>query len=152
MGPEAKLYKKFKKATPNILWHRIENLAIPGMPDALGYTEKFFYFTVEFKVTKSNKVKFSPHQIAYHVAHPYNSFICIEHLGSRSIKLYEGSVVRDLAEHGLELEACASLLEASCNNSDDTKPSVLAIGYILDSRIPARAAVLTFILLFRGRA
>ena len=111
-GPEAKLYQKFKKATPKILWHRIENLAIPGMPDVLGYTEKFFYFTVEFKVTKSNKVKFSPHQIAYHVAHPYNSFICIEHLGSRSIKLYEGSVVRDLAERGLELEACCLGLDA----------------------------------------
>jgi hypothetical protein len=41
-GPEAKLYQKFKKATPKILWHRIENLAIPGMPDVLGYTENFF--------------------------------------------------------------------------------------------------------------
>ena len=56
MGPEAKLFKKFKKATPKILWHRIENMAIPGMPDALGYTENFFYFTVEFKVTKGNKI------------------------------------------------------------------------------------------------
>ena len=54
-GPEAKLYQKFKKATPKILWHRIENLAIPGMPDVLGYTENFFYFTVEFKVTKTSK-------------------------------------------------------------------------------------------------
>jgi Holliday junction resolvase len=63
-GPEAKLYQKFKKATPKILWHRIENLAIPGMPDVLGYTENFFYFTVEFKVTKGNKLRFSPHQIA----------------------------------------------------------------------------------------
>jgi hypothetical protein len=36
MGPEAKLYQKIKKASPNILWNRIENLSIPGMPDALG--------------------------------------------------------------------------------------------------------------------
>jgi hypothetical protein len=112
MGPEAKLYQKFKRATPNILWHRIENIAIPGMPDALGYTEKFFYFTVEFKVTKGNKVRFSPHQIAYHVAHPHNSFICIEALGPGIIKLYEGSAVRDLAERGLELEPCCLGLEA----------------------------------------
>ena len=34
-GPEAKLYQKFKRATPKIIWHRIENLAIPGMPDVL---------------------------------------------------------------------------------------------------------------------
>jgi hypothetical protein len=113
-GPEAKLYQKFKRASKKILWHRIENLAVPGMPDALGYTENFFYFTVEFKVTKGNKVRLSPHQIAYHVAHPHNSFICIEHLGSGTIKLYEGSVVRDLVACGLELEPCSLGLEACC--------------------------------------
>ena len=111
-GPEAKLYQKFKKSNPNIIWNRIENLSIPGMPDALGYTEKFFYFTVEFKVTKGNKVRLSPHQIAYHVAHPYNSFICVQHLGSGTVKLYEGSVVRELAACGLKLEPCSLGLEA----------------------------------------
>ena len=111
-GPEAKLYQKFKKSNPNIIWNRIENLSIPGMPDALGYTGKFFYFTVEFKVTKGNKVRLSPHQIAYHVAHPYNSFICVQHLGSGTIKLYEGSVVRELAACGLKLEPCSLGLEA----------------------------------------
>ena len=111
-GPESKFYQQFKRPTPKIIWHRIENLAVPGMPDALGYTEKFFYFTVEFKVTKGNKVRLSPHQIAYHVAHPHNSFICIEHLGSCTIKLYEGSVVRDLVACGLELEPLCLGLEA----------------------------------------
>ena len=111
-GPEAKLYQKFKKSNPNIIWNRIENLSIPGMPDALGYTEKFFYFTVEFKVTKGNKVRLSPHQIAYHVAHPYNSFICVQHLGSGTVKLYEGSVVRELVACGLKLEPCSLGLEA----------------------------------------
>ena len=111
-GPESKFYKKFKKATPNIIWNRVENLAIPGMPDALGYTEKFFYFTVEFKVTRGNKVRLSPHQIAYHVAHPHNSFICIEALGPGTVKLYEGSVVRDLVACGLKLEPLRLGLEA----------------------------------------
>ena len=114
MGPEAKLYKKIKKATPKILWHRIENIAIPGMPDVLGYTEKFFYFTVEFKVTKGNKLKLSPHQISYHVAHPHNSFILAEHLGSGSLKLYEGEQVRELVACGLALDPCAAELEACC--------------------------------------
>ena len=111
-GPEAKLYQKFKRASKKILWHRIENLAIPGMPDALGYTKNFFYFTVEFKVTRGNTVRLSPHQIAYHVAHPHNSFICIEHLGQGTIKLYEGSVVRDLVSRGLELEPLCLGLDA----------------------------------------
>ena len=112
MGPEAKLYKKFKKATPTILWNRIENLAVPGMPDALGYNKNHFYFTVEFKVTKSNKVRLSPHQIAYHVTHPKNSFICIEALGPGTVKLYEGSVIRELAACGLKLGPCSLGLEA----------------------------------------
>ena len=111
-GPEAQLYQKVKRAHPKILWHRIENIAIPGMPDVLGYTEKFFYFTVEFKVTRGNKLKFSPHQIAYHVAHPHNSFILAEHLGSGSLKLYEGSVIRELAACGLALEPRCLGLEA----------------------------------------
>ena len=111
-GPESKLYQKFKKATPQIIWNRIENLAVPGMPDALGYNKNHFYFTVEFKVTKGNKVRLSPHQIAYHVTHPKNSFICIELLGSGSLKLYEGSVIRELVACGLKLEPCSLGLEA----------------------------------------
>ena len=111
-GPESKLYQKFKKATPQIIWNRIENLAVPGMPDALGYNKNHFYFTVEFKVTKGNKVRLSPHQIAYHVTHPKNSFICIEHLGPGTVKLYEGSVVRELVACGLQLDACSLGLDA----------------------------------------
>ena len=112
MGPEVKLYKKIRKATPTILWNRIENLSVPGMPDTLAYNKNHLYFTVEFKVTRSNKVRLSPHQIAYHVAHPHNSFICIQALGPGIIKLYEGSVVRDLAKRGLELEPLCLGLDA----------------------------------------
>ena len=114
MGPEAKLYKKIKKATPTISWNRIENLAVPGMPDTLAYTKYNHFFTVEFKVTKSNKVRLSPHQVGWHMRHPYNTFICIEHLGSGTVKLYEGSEVRDLVACGLKLEACCLEFESCC--------------------------------------
>jgi hypothetical protein len=114
MGPEAKLYKKFKKATPTISWNRIENLAVPGMPDTLAYTKYNHFFTVEFKVTKGNKVRLSPHQVGWHMRHPYNTFICIEHLGSGTVKLYEGSEVRDLVACGLKLEACCLDFESCC--------------------------------------
>jgi len=112
MGPEAKLYKKFKKATPTISYSRIENLAVPGVPDALGYTKYNQFFTIEFKVAKANKVRLSPHQIAWHMRHPYNTFICIEALGPGTVKLYEGSMVRELAACGLKLEPCSLGLEA----------------------------------------
>ena len=117
-GPEAKLYQKFKRATPKILWHRIENLAVPGMPDVLGYNERKVFFTVELKVTRGNKLRFSPHQIAWHLQHPDNTFILAEALGPRSIKLYKGSVIRDLVACGLELEACCLGLEACCLELD----------------------------------
>ena len=44
--------------------------------------------------------------------HPYNTFICIEALGTGSVKLYEGSEVRELVACGLELEPLCLELEA----------------------------------------
>ena len=115
MGPEVKLYKKLKAFTPQIIWNRIENLSIPGMPDLLGYNTSGTFFTVELKVTKSRKLKFSPHQIAWHVQHPKNSFILAEALGPRTVnrfQMFRGSRIRELAACGLELEACCLGLEA----------------------------------------
>ena len=106
MGPEAKLYKKLKKNTPRIIWNRIENLSILGMPDLLGYNSSGHFFTVELKITRANKLKFSPHQIAFHVAHPKNTFILAEALGPRLVKLFRGSRIRELAACGFKLEAC----------------------------------------------
>ena len=114
MGPEAKLYKKLKQKTPRIIWNRIENLSIPGMPDVLGYNTFGTFFTVELKITRANKLKFSPHQIAFHVAHPKNTFIIAEALGPRSSKLihlFRGSRIKELAACGLKLDACCLGLE-----------------------------------------
>ena len=109
MGAEVKLYKKLKKATPQIIWNRIENLSIPGMPDLLGYNKSGTFFTVELKVTKGRKLKFSPHQIAWHVQHPNNSFILAEALDPRSrnrFQMFRGSRIMELSGRGLELDAC----------------------------------------------
>ena len=112
MAPERKLYQKLKSKTPKIIWNRLENLSLSGTPDLLGYNTSGHFFTVELKVTKSNKVKFSPHQIAFHVKHPRNSFILVEHLGQRSVKLFPGSKIQELEACGLRLEACSLGLEA----------------------------------------
>ena len=111
MGPEAKLYKKLRTKTSRIIWNRIENLSILGMPDLLGYNTFGTFFTVELKVTRANKLKFSPHQIAWHVAHPHNTFILAEALGPRLVKLFRGSRIRELAACGFKLEACCLGLE-----------------------------------------
>ena len=115
MGAEQKLYKKLKAFTPQIIWNRIENLSIPGMPDLLGYNKSGTFFTVELKVTKGRKLKFSPHQIAWHVQHPNNSFILVETLDPRSgnrFQMFRGSRIMELSGRGLELDACCLGLEA----------------------------------------
>ena len=112
MGPEAKFYKYFKSKTPKIIYTRIENTSSLGTPDALCYNANQFYFTLEFKVSKSNKVSLSPHQIAYHVTHPKNSFILVKSLAACTVKLYEGSRVKELAACGLKLEASCLGLDA----------------------------------------
>ena len=114
MGPEAKLYKKIKKNITSISWIRLENNTLLGTPDLLGYNNSGVFFTVELKVTKGNKVRFSPHQISFHVKHPNNTFICIEHLGSGTVKLFRGSQILELEACGFELEACCLSLDA-CN-------------------------------------
>ena len=115
MGEEQKLYKKLKEFTPQIIWNRIENLSLPGMPDLLGYNISGVFFTVELKVTKGRKIRFSPHQIAWHVQHSKNSFILVQALGPRAVNRYQmfsGSRITELVACGLELEACCLGLEA----------------------------------------
>ena len=112
MAPERKLYKKIKKFLPNISWIRLENNSLLGTPDLLACNTSGHFFTVELKVTKSNKVRLSPHQISFHVRHPNNSFILVEALGPCTVKLFRGSRILELAACGLSLEACCLSLEA----------------------------------------
>jgi len=120
VGEEQKLYKKLKEFTPQIIWNRIENLSIPGMPDLLGYNNSGTFFTVELKVTKSRKIRFSPHQIAFHVTHPNNTYILVAALGPRAVNRYQmfrGSRIMELVACGLELRRSSeepSELEACC--------------------------------------
>ena len=117
MGPEQKLYQKLKKSIPEISWIRLENLSLLGTPDLLASNTSGSFFTVELKVTKANKVRFSPHQIAFHLRHPKNTFIMVQALGpctpnTSPISMYRGSRIRELVTQGLKLDACYSGLEA----------------------------------------
>ena len=118
MGPEAKLYKKLRKTSKDISWIRIENISLLGTPDLLGYNNSGHFFTLELKCTAGNKIKFSPHQIAFHVKHQINTYILIEALGQRSSKLFyliPGSRISELVACGLsKLDACSFTLDACC--------------------------------------
>ena len=115
MGPERKFYEKIKKNITSISWIRLENNSLLGTPDLLGYNNSGTFFTVELKVTKSNKVRFSPHEISFHVKHPKNSFIMVQHLGQRSVKLFPGSGIMALESFGLALEPLCLTLDACCS-------------------------------------
>jgi hypothetical protein len=43
LKPERKFWLELKEKTPNIIWNRIENLALPGIPDLLGYNKNHLF-------------------------------------------------------------------------------------------------------------
>ena len=117
MKPETKFWHDIRKNFKNITFTRLENLSSFGTPDLLGYNNNCHFFTVELKVTSGNKIRFSPHQISFHIRHPLNTFILVKKLASSSQKLdeiflYEGKDIQELAASGLSLDACCSGLEA----------------------------------------
>ena len=109
---EANLWRQLENYTPNIHWTRIESWTNSGFPDVIGYTEKRGFFTVELKVTRSNTIKFSPHQKGFHLRHPTNTFILVQAHGQSCPILYPGAAVPELVACGLPLEACSLPLEA----------------------------------------
>ena len=100
MRPERKLYQDLKKNTSQIIWNRIENLSLIGMPDVLGYNNSGHFFTVELKVAKGYSVQFSPHHIAFHLTHPKHTYILIRVASESTLKLFPGSEIRGLSTEG----------------------------------------------------
>ena len=107
MKLESKFYNELKRNTPQITWTRIENTSLLGTPDLLGYNSSGKFFTVELKTTRANKIKFSPHQISFHIRHPKNTFILVKSLGQSDLKLFQGTEIQELVACGFRLEACS---------------------------------------------
>ena len=114
---ERQLWKKFKDESKRISWTRLENWALFGTPDLLGYSDSGTFFTVELKVTTPKKpyfVRLSPHQISFHIKHKKNTFVlvaCSRELGH--FRLYSGSRILELVDLGLKLEPLACGLAPS---------------------------------------
>ena len=108
MKPEVKLWHELKRNTSKIIWTRLENRALFGTPDLLGYPVSGNFFTLELKVTKGNKIIFSPHQISFHVKHNLNTFILVACAPDKGkVRLYPGSGILALQNFGLKLEPLA---------------------------------------------
>ena len=105
INSERDLWRKIKNEITTISWIRIENWALLGTPDLLGYSPNGNFFTLELKFTKSRKVQISPHQVSFHVKHKTNTYVlvaCDPKLGS--FRLYPGSRILELVDSGLKLE------------------------------------------------
>ncbi len=115
--PESKLYADLKKISPQIKWTRLENWALFGTPDLLGYHPHGFFFTLELKVTKRNKVAISPHQVAWHMSHPSSTFVLVHCIHLKQYRLYPGSRIEELFRLGVNLEplVLGSLEDCACH-------------------------------------
>jgi len=112
---ERQLWKKLKNATTSISWTRLENWALFGTPDLLGYTSNGTFFTVELKSTtpkNAESVRFSPHQISFHIKHKKNTFVLVACALDQLVRLYPGSRIRELVDSGTRLEPLACGLDS----------------------------------------
>ena len=119
MKNERDLWRELKRNTTKISWNRLENRSLLGTPDLLGYNSNSTFFTVELKYTSVHKIRFSLHQIAFHVKHENNTFILVGRSPDKGkVCLYPGSEIINLVREGLRLsplacgwDACQLVLE-----------------------------------------
>ena len=110
---EKDLWRELKGIKSKISWTRLENRSLLGTPDLLGYNNSGKFFTVELKVTKGNKIRFSPHQISFHVKHNLNTFILVAcSPDPQLVRLYPGSRILELVRLGTKLEPLACGLDS----------------------------------------
>ena len=113
MKLEKDLWRELKRIKSKISWTRLENRSLLGTPDLLGYNDLGRFFLVELKLTKVNKIRFSPHQIAFFVRHPKNSFVLVACAPDPElVRLYPGSRILELVTSGLKLEPLACGLDS----------------------------------------
>jgi hypothetical protein len=116
---EKDLWRELKRIKSKISWTRLENRSLLGTPDLLGYNDLGRFFTVELKVTKGYQIRFSPHQISFHMKHNLNTFILVAcSPDPQLVRLYPGSRILELVDLGIKLEPlacglaeCVGLLE-----------------------------------------
>ena len=109
---EKDLWRELKGIKSKISWTRLENRSLLGTPDLLGYNDLGRFFTVELKVRSGQSVRFSPHQISFHVKHNLNTFIMVACSPDKGkVRLYPGHRILELVDSGLKLEPLREGLE-----------------------------------------
>jgi hypothetical protein len=100
------LKKGFSDLPSSIELTRLENCSVPGIPDVLMMDHKKRFHLIELKAHSGNKVRLSPHQIAFGLRHrDANCWLLVKKTGTDSknfeIFLYKSSEAMELFEQGL---------------------------------------------------
>ena len=107
MTTEKNLWLKVKKNLPHDCYAtRIENRMGGGVPD-VHVVWNGLAFWIELKITKVNKIRLSPNQIAWNTKYSLNfglSYILVQRVGEGSLFLFRGDDARELATNGLNTE------------------------------------------------
>ena len=107
MTTEKNLWLKVKKNLPHDCYAtRIENRMDGGVPD-VHIIWNGLAFWIELKLTKANKIRLSPNQIAWNTKYSLNNglaYILAQRGGEGSLFLFRGDDARELAINGLNTE------------------------------------------------
>ena len=107
MTTEKNLWLKVKKNLPHDCYAtRIENRMDGGVPD-VHIIWNGLAFWIELKLTKANKIRLSPNQIAWNTKYSLNNglaYILVQRVGEGSLFLFRGEDARQLAIDGLTME------------------------------------------------
>jgi hypothetical protein len=107
MTTEKNLWLRVKKNLPHDCYAtRIENRMDGGVPD-VHVIWNGLPFWIELKLTKANKIRLSPNQIAWNTKYSLNNglaYILVQRVGEGSLFLFRGEDARELATNGLNTE------------------------------------------------
>ena len=107
MTTEKNLWLKVKKNLPHDCYAtRIENRMDGGVPD-VHIIWNGLAFWIELKLTKANKIRLSPNQIAWNTKYSLNNglaYILAQRVGEGSLFLFRGDDAGELAINGLNTE------------------------------------------------
>ena len=107
MTTEKNLWLRVKKNLPHDCYAtRIENRMDGGVPD-VHVIWNGLAFWIELKLTKANKIRLSPNQIAWNTKYSLNNglaYILGQRIGEGSLFLFRGDDARDLASKGLSID------------------------------------------------
>jgi Holliday junction resolvase len=107
MTTEKNLWLRVKKNLPHDCYAtRIENRMDGGIPD-VHVIWNGLPFWIELKLTKANKIRLSPNQIAWNTKYSLNNglaYILVQRVGEGSLFLFRGEDARQLAIDGLNTE------------------------------------------------